>query len=381
MVTGAVRTRREGVAFTVVVTVLVTLGALPMLLVLAFSGAPGSLLLATVLAALPVGPLVGCYLWLDRYEPEPKLLLALGLLWGGFVATAGALLVQGIGGLFVGFTETASLAVVAPLTEEASKGAFLVLLLWLRRAELDGILDGIVYAGMVGIGFAFVENILYLAAAYDGTDGTGPGGVDALTTTFVLRCLFSPFAHPLFTTFTGIGVGIAVGSRSGAVRVLAPLGGYLLAVVAHGLWNGSTVFGLGSFVAVYVVLMVPALVALLALAAWARRSEQRMLTAALGDAAHRGLLPATDIAWVVDLRARRTARAFARHHGGREGEEAMRVYQQAAIELGFLHHRYLRGTPPPDFALRGQDYVVRISAVRPSIAFPGQVVPTRMSAR
>ena len=105
------------------------------------------------------------------------------------------------------------------------------------------------------------------------------------------------------------------------------------------------------------------------------------MKAALGDAAHRGLLPATDIAWVVDLRARRTARAFARHHGGREGEEAMRVYQQAAIELGFLHHRYLRGTPPPDFALRGQDYVVRISAVRPSIAFPGQVVPTRMSAR
>jgi hypothetical protein len=59
----------------------------------------------------------------------------------------------------------------------------------------------------------------------------------------------------------------------------------------------------------------------------------------------------------------------------------MRVYQQAAIELGFLHHRYLRGTPPPDFAVRGQEHVLRISAVRPSIAFPGQVVPTRMSAR
>ena len=106
-----------------------------------------------------------------------------------------------------------------------------------------------------------------------------------------------------------------------------------------------------------------------------------MLGAALGDAAQRGLLPATDIGWVVDLRARRTARSFARRHGGREGEQAMRVYQQAAIELGFLHHRYLRGTPPPDFAVRGQEHVLRISAVRPSIAFPGQVVPTRMSAR
>ncbi len=354
-----VRTRRQGVAFTVVVTVLVALGALPMLLVLALSGAPGTLLLATVLAALPVGPLVGCYLWLDRYEPEPKSLLALGLLWGGFVATAGALLVQGIGGLVVGVGEVASL----------------------RRAELDGILDGIVYAGMVGIGFAFVENILYLAAAYDGTDGMGPGGTEAVTATFVIRCLFSPFAHPLFTTFIGIGVGIAVTSRSGAVRFLAPVGGYVLAVLAHGLWNGSTVFGLGSFAAVYLVLMVPALIGMFALAFWARRAEQRMLGVALGDAAQRGLLPATDIAWVVDLRARRTARSFARQHGGREGEQAMRVYQQAAIELGFLHHRYLRGTPPPDFAVRGQEHVRRISAVRPSIAFPGQVVPTRMSAR
>ncbi len=75
---------------------------------------------------------------------------------------------------------------------------------------------------MVGIGFAFTENILYLAAAYNGTDGTGPGGTEALTATFVVRCLFSPFAHPLFTTFIGVGVGVAVASRSKAVRFLAP---------------------------------------------------------------------------------------------------------------------------------------------------------------
>ena len=103
---------------------------------------------------------------------------------------------------------------MAPVTEEATKGAFLVLLLWWRRHELDGVLDGIVYAGMVGIGFAFTENILYLAAAYNGTDGLGPGGTEALTGTFIVRCLLSPFAHPLFTAFIGIGVGLAVASRS-----------------------------------------------------------------------------------------------------------------------------------------------------------------------
>ena len=117
---------------------------------------------------------------------------------------------------------------MAPVTEEATKGLFLLLLLWWRRAELDGVLDGIVYAGMVGIGFAFIENILYLAAAYNGTDGIGPGGTSALTATFVVRCLFSPFAHPFFTAFTGIGVGIAVGTRTPARAVAGAAGGLLL---------------------------------------------------------------------------------------------------------------------------------------------------------
>lgn len=371
------RAGHDSVAFTVVVTALVCLGALPILLVIAISGAPSSLALATALAALPVGPLVACYLWLDRYEPEPKRLLAAGLLWGGFVATAAALLIQGIGGFFAGFTANQSLAIVAPVSEEASKGLFLLLLLWWRRGELDGILDGIVYAGMVGIGFAFVENILYLAAAYNGTDGLGPGGTEALTGTFIVRGLFSPFAHPLFTTFTGIGIGIAVTTRRSSVRVLAPLLGYLLAVLSHAIWNASTIYGAENFLAVYGLLMVPGFLLVIGFAVWSRRSERRVLTAALNDAARRGLIPATDIGWVVELRARRTSRRYARTYGGPSAERAMRDYQQAAIELGFLHHRFLRGTPPPDFAARGQEYVARIGAVRPLIAFPGQVVPAR----
>ena len=36
----------------------------------------------------------------------------------------------------------------------------------------------------------------------------------------------------------------------------------------------------------------------------------------------------------------------------------MREYQAAAIELAYLHHRYLRGTAPHDFAERGQEHVV-----------------------
>ncbi|GAB3037294.1 membrane protein [Nocardioides flavus (ex Wang et al. 2016)] len=370
------RGRRDSVAFTVVVAALVLLGGLVMAFVVALSGAPGSLALAALVAAVPVGPLVGCFMWLDRYEPEPRNLLVAGLLWGAFAATGAALVFQGLG-LVGGASERDSLAVVAPVTEELTKGAFLMLLLWWRRHELDGVLDGIVYAGMVGVGFAFTENILYLAAAYDGTDGLGPGGTEALTVTFVLRCLVSPFAHPFFTAFIGIGVGLAIASRRTSVRLLAPLVGFALAALLHGVWNSSTLSGTGSFLVVYGTLMFPAFVGVVAFAVYRRRSERPLLTEALRDAADRGLLPATDIPWLVDLPARRHARRWARHHGGPQAERGMREYQAVAIELGYLHHRYLRGTAPDDFAVRGQEHVEELRRIRPYISFPGQVVPTR----
>ena len=195
----------------------------------------------------------------------------------------------------------------------------------------------------------------------------------------MIRCLFSPFAHPLFTAFIGIGVGIAVSTRKPA-RAVAGAGrrGTCCAVLAHATWNGSTIFGFEGFLGTYVLIMVPAFAGLIWLGVWSRRSERRMLTAALGDAAQRGLFPATDIGWVVDLRARRAGPGLRQADRlASQGEDAMRDYQQAAIELGFLHHRYLRGTAPADFAVRGQDFLARINAIRPGIAFPGQVVPTR----
>lgn len=367
------RGRRDSVAFTVVVAALVLLGGLVMAFVLAFSGAPGTLALAALLAAVPVGPLVGCFMWLDRYEPEPRSLLVAGLLWGAFAAT-GAAIVFGTISTVGGTSERDSVAVVAPLTEELAKGAFLLLLLWWRRHELDGVLDGIVYAGMVGIGFAYTENILYLATAYNGADGL-EGGAAALTGTFIVRCLLSPFAHPFFTTFIGIGVGLAIASRRGWLRVLAPFAGYAVAALLHGLWNYSTLSG--HFFLVYGALMLPGFLGVAAFAVYRRRRERPLLAVALQDAASRGLLPASDILWLVDLRARRHARRFARQGGGPQAERAMRAYQAAAIELGYLHHRYLRGTAPSDFAVRGQEHVEELRRIRPYISFPGQVVPTR----
>jgi RsiW-degrading membrane proteinase PrsW (M82 family) len=365
-----VRRRRSSAAFTIVVLLVMLLGAVGMGSILLLSGAPSALVTGIVLAAIPVGPLIAAYLWLDRYEPEPRSLLALGLGWGAFVATAAALLLQIFDKVIFQSTDKLNAVLVAPLTEEGAKGLFIVLLLIYRRQELDGILDGIVYAGMVGIGFAFTENILYLTSAYMGSDGQS-GGVGGAVGLFIVRCLFGPFAHPFFTAFTGIGVGIAVGSRSRAVHVLAPLGGYAVAVCAHSAWNTSLMIDGGrNAVATYIFLMVPAFLLMIGFAVWSRRREGRVLTAALADCAARGFLDAAEVPWLARIPARRFARRYAEKAGGTQARRAMVAYQNEAVELGFLHSRYLRGVPPPDFAALGQEHVERMRVLRPALVWP-----------
>jgi RsiW-degrading membrane proteinase PrsW (M82 family) len=297
--------------------------------------------------------------------------VVLAFAWGAVAATAIASVLEAADRITMNTSLTWSAVVVAPVVEEAGKGLFIFLLLWFRRREIDGVLDGIVYAGLVGVGFAFTENILYLAAAYMGGHHFGPGGLGAATGLFVVRGIFSPFAHPLFTSATGIGVGYAVVTRKRFWRVAAPVLGYLVAVCAHGLWNASVFLGGGqTFVLTYLCAMVPAFLLFLGFAVWARRREGRMLTRALTDCANRGFLPPEEVPWLVRLPGRRVARSFARRQGGPVAARVMAEYQQQAVELGFLHDRYLRGTAPDDFAERGSAMVGRLAALRPYVLFP-----------
>jgi RsiW-degrading membrane proteinase PrsW (M82 family) len=366
---------RDNVVFTALVGTVLFVGAGVMALVLLAAGAPDALAIGVVLAAIPVAPLIGTYLWLDRYEPEPRSLLLLGLGWGAFVATSAALFLQAFDAFALGSGEATQAVLVAPLTEEAAKGLFILLLLLYRRAELDGVLDGIVYAGMVGIGFAFMENILYLSQAYIG-DNQHTGGIESAVFTFVVRGIFSPFAHPFFTAFIGIGLGIAVGSRNRLVQVGAPVIGYALGVTAHALWNAALLLDGGSgAVATYFMLMVPGFVFLAGFAIWARRREGVLLAAALSDCARRGFLHPNEVPWLTRIPARRACRQYAETTGGEAGLTAMKLYQTEAIELGFLHHRFLRGTAPANYRELGEAHVQRMFLLRPRLVWPPAGAP------
>jgi RsiW-degrading membrane proteinase PrsW (M82 family) len=209
-------------------------------------------------------PLIA-YLWLpwiiDRFDPEPWWCLALTLLWGG-VAAAGfsglintkavevAQAMAGGGKAGAEFGDIVGSCFSAPLVEEFWKGlAVFGIFVFLRR-EFDGVVDGIIYGTFAALGFAATENVMYYSrASLVETLGHQHG---ALTSAFILRGVLSPWGHPLYTSMTGIGFGIARETEKTWLRWLAPVFGYLFAAFLHAVWNGAaTISGM------LVMLMLP----------------------------------------------------------------------------------------------------------------------------
>jgi len=324
--------------------VLAASGLLTVVSVSSGTGVPG-LVTGFVLATVPVLVVVPSLLWLDRFEAEPTSLLLLAFTWGALVATFVALIVNSYSLILLqqaGENMSAAAVLVAPWVEETAKGSAVVLVLLVRRREFDGVVDGIVYAGLAGAGFAFTENALYLGRALQ------ESGTSGLAVTFVLRCLFGPFAHSLFTMATGIGIGIAVTTRRRPLRFVAPLVGWLCAVGLHALWNLSAVAGFRGFVTLYVLVQVPIFLAAVGFALWARRRERRLIGRHLDAYASSGWFTPAEVRMLTSVGERRRARAWAAGMSGSRGRRAMGAFQTAATELAFLRDRATRGTAPAD---------------------------------
>lgn len=306
-----------------------------------YESGPNAFLLAVLLAVVPVPLLAAGVLWLDRFEPEPPRVLAFTFLWGASVACFAALVLNSVGEALVGSSLGAGAAEIyggsisAPVVEESAKAAAIWLLVRRRRDEIDGVLDGIVYAGMVGLGFAMTENVLYYGR------GAVEEGVPGALATFVVRGVMSPFAHPVFTAATGIGIGLAVRSRRRSVRFLAPAAGLGFAMGLHALWN--TAAAGGALLAVYVLVMVPVFVAILLVAGLDRARERRVVRRHLPAYVAAGWLAPGAPEELASPRRRRAARRAARARSGRRAARDVRRAQLVATELAFLRDRRERG--------------------------------------
>ncbi|QMU74342.1 PrsW family intramembrane metalloprotease [Streptacidiphilus sp. P02-A3a] len=324
------------------------------------------------LAVLPVPLVLAAFYWLDRVEPKPlrNLLFCFG--WGSCAATLVAIFAntwatdllishQITGG------QTLGASLVAPLVEESVKGSAILLMFLFRRKDFSGIVDGVVYAGFTATGFAFTENILYLGRSV--LDGRNDGlGLEETVVTFIAREVMSPFAHPLFTSMTGVGFGIAAMTRKRWLKVLAPIGGWVVAMFMHGSWNGSSALGSLGFIGVYFLFMVPVFGLMVWLAIWSRRSELRTVGRQLPVYASAGWVSAPVPLVLSSMRTRRQVLDLARFTLGRDGGRTMREYLGFATSLAFLRQRAERGLVGAEFPEREQELLHHLWERRTAVA-------------
>src|SRR5579883_1110615 len=114
--------------------------------------------------------------------------------------------------------------VVAGLMEETAKLLVVRVSVW-RRPEFDERMDGIVYFARAGLGFALVENILYMLQA------RGSLGLVLLVGT--MRALLSVPGHALFASMTGYFAA----RRRFDGKGIGTLGGLLIAIAMHGAFD------------------------------------------------------------------------------------------------------------------------------------------------
>jgi RsiW-degrading membrane proteinase PrsW (M82 family) len=114
---------------------------------------------------------------------------------------------------------------VAAAVEEACKIAVVYWVVW-RRPEFDERMDGIVYAARAGLGFALVENVLYLLGQHD---------LNGQLRLWILRALLAVPGHAMWTGIIGAYAARRRFDGSG----LGLLGGYAMAVCFHGAYDLS----------------------------------------------------------------------------------------------------------------------------------------------
>lgn len=306
---------------------------------------PGLSFVGAILALIPLGIVLFGVRWIDRWEPEPRVLLLIGFLWGAtasiviaLVVDAGVSLLYAAGGADVNTTQYWQIGFQAPIVEEIAKGFGVLLIYLFARRYFDGPVDGLVYAAIVAAGFAFTENIQYFALqiAESGTLDVQVGQI------FFIRGIMSPFAHVMFTGLTGLFIGLA--ARKGTT--LGGIGGFFIglvpAIILHGFWN-QILFYIYSdlqFYIYYMLVQVPLFVLAIVGVILLRRREAKMTQLRLGEYAAAGWFNTAEVNTLGTAAGRRQALAWARAHGM---TPIMKEYIKDATHLAFTRNRIISG--------------------------------------
>jgi len=292
-----------------------------------------------VIAVIPLAIVfLGVYL-IDRWEPEPKSLIAFAVAWGAIAAIGITLIVDLTITMLIGMrTEVLSTVIQAPIVEEIAKGLGVFIVFLIGRRAFDGPVDGIVYGALVGGGFAFTENIQYFAVSLI------EGGGAQLTATFVMRGLISPFAHAMFTALTGFAIGLAA-RRHGSTSAVLGAGclGVIAATLLHAFWNGSAIFA--DFFVLYVSLQVPLFIGFILAIVALRREEARITRERLGEYAAAGWFTPEEVTMLATPEGRKIGMRWAATLTG-DRRSLMKQFIKDATALAAVRQRALTGRDP-----------------------------------
>ncbi len=182
--------------------------------------------------------------WLDRNDREPFWLVFLNFFWGAtgaiFLGIIGSLIFQvPLNVVIQGFAsdnpsqlmDLSGAIITAPIVEEFTKGIFLFMMSYNKR--FDGVVDGVVYGGAIGLGFGMTENFLYFVSY-----GDTPTSWLMIV---IIRTLFSAVLHCLSQATFGAFIGYAKFKPMSVKFLVIPLG-FLAAVFLHFVWNLTVSF-------------------------------------------------------------------------------------------------------------------------------------------
>ena len=177
-----------------------------------------------ILSLAPVALILAYIYFRDKYEKEPVGLILRGLLAGGIILFPAAIIETLLSRLQTGWSTMPSALytgfVVAGFTEELFK-FLMVSLLFLRNRNFNERYDGIVYAVAISLGFAAVENVMYVLK----------GGMQV----GIIRAFTAVPAHAFFGIVMGYYFGLArfvPGARSANLSKA-----FVIPWLLHGLYD------------------------------------------------------------------------------------------------------------------------------------------------
>ncbi|MCS7173667.1 MAG: PrsW family intramembrane metalloprotease [Armatimonadetes bacterium] len=179
--------------------------------------------------------------WADRHEKEPGSVLGAALFGGAIAAPVLTIIVERLAGIRMSVYPAAFHALNAAffgpnpagaVVEEGMKALVMLVLFRLLPREFDGTLDGVVYGGIVGAGFALAESVVYLWDLSRAGFGGGIGAGEAF------GILLTGLTHSAFGALFGASLGaVREFGLTGSAAWWLPVGGFAVTALYHAAYD------------------------------------------------------------------------------------------------------------------------------------------------